>query len=150
MLSKKTLFVAIARTFGIPARLNPMDCAMEYWKDGAFAAVEEEKEKAAAIRVFGSDKNTTWTYYQNWSIAKECEDGYQTLDLSDEKVEGEGLLIPAEPGTYRLITVNRLPNGNVFARKYLFETGAGEEKQVHLTMREADLSDMLELSLIHI
>lgn len=144
MLSKKTLFVAIARTFGIPARLNPMDCAMEYWKDGAFAAVEEEKEKAAAIRVFGSDKNTTWTYYQNWSIAKECEDGYQTLDLSDEKVEGEGLLIPAEPGTYRLITVNRLPNGNVFARKYLFETGAGEEKQVHLTMREADLSDMLE------
>lgn len=59
-------------------------------------------------------------------------------------MEKEGLLIPAEPGTYRLITVNRLPNGNVFARKYLFETGTGEEKQVSLTMREADLSDMLE------
>lgn len=144
MLSKKTLFVAIARTFGIPARLNPMDCAMEYWKNGAFCAVEEEKQKASAIRVFSADEKISWTYYQNWSIAKECSDGYQTLDLSDEKVEKDGLTISAEPGIYRLITANRLPNGNMFAKRYLFEVEAGKEKQVTLVLREANLSDMLE------
>lgn len=143
-MSKKTLFVAIARTFGIPARLNPMDCAMEYWKDGAFAAVEPEKEKASSIRVFSTDDKVTWNYYRNWSIAKENEHGYHTLDLSDEKVESAGFVISAEPGTYRLITANRLPNGNVFAKRYLFTVNQGEEKQVKLQLREAKLSDMME------
>ena len=143
-LSKKTLFVAVARTFGIPSRLNPMDCAMEYWMDGGFSAVEQEKEKEASIRIFSEDKNTKWTYYQNWTIAKETEDGYQTLDLSDAKVGKEGLFILAEPGMYRLITANRLPNGNLFAKRYLFCVETGEEKRVALKQREANLSDMLE------
>lgn len=143
-LSKKTLFVAVARTFGIPARLNPMDGAMEYWTDGGFAAVEQEKEKEASIRIFSDDPNRKWIYYNNWSLAKETSDGYKTMDLSDAKVTQEGLRILAEPGNYRVITANRLPNGNVFAKRYLFCVKSKEEQQVVLRQREADLSDMLE------
>ena len=41
--SHKVLFVAIARTLGIPARLNPADGAIEYWDGMRFVAVLEEK-----------------------------------------------------------------------------------------------------------
>ncbi|MDY3766436.1 MAG: transglutaminase-like domain-containing protein [Lachnospiraceae bacterium] len=143
-MSRKTLFVAVARTFGIPARLNPMDCAMEYWKEGAFVAVEPEKEKTSSIRVLAADDSVVWNYEQNWSIAKEGEQGYQTLDLSGEKVAREGCVISVEPGRYRLITANRLPNGNVFAKRYLFDVTQGEEKQVTLHLRDAELGDMME------
>lgn len=43
--SKEILFVAAARSLGIPARLNPDDGAMEYWRDGSFAPVLAECEK---------------------------------------------------------------------------------------------------------
>lgn len=44
-LSKKILFVAIARTLGIPARLNPEDRSMEYRENGKFVPVLPEAEK---------------------------------------------------------------------------------------------------------
>ncbi|MCD7818382.1 MAG: transglutaminase, partial [Lachnospiraceae bacterium] len=39
--SKKILFVAIARTFGVPARLNPCDAEPEYWDGERFVTVSE-------------------------------------------------------------------------------------------------------------
>lgn len=45
LLSKKILFVAMARTLGIPARLNPHDRSMEYMKNGKFIPVSAETEK---------------------------------------------------------------------------------------------------------
>lgn len=38
-LSQKTLFVAICRTLGIPARINPVTSAAEYYRDHGFVAV---------------------------------------------------------------------------------------------------------------
>ena len=34
--SKKVLFVAICRTLGVPARLNPLDGEMQYYGENAF------------------------------------------------------------------------------------------------------------------
>ena len=45
ILSKKILFVAMARTLGIPARLNPHDRSMEYMKNGKFIPVSAETEE---------------------------------------------------------------------------------------------------------
>ena len=71
-LSRKILFVAIARTFGIPARLNPMDGAMEYlmpdpakqgadaYADSHFQAVIEGKAKES--RLVFTDAGMAWTY----------------------------------------------------------------------------------------
>ena len=36
LISKKLLFVAIARTFGIPSRLDSITRRMQYWKEGRF------------------------------------------------------------------------------------------------------------------
>ena len=153
-LSRHILFVAIARTLGVPARLNPMDVAMEYlmpdsvkqgaeaYENSKFQAVIAGKAKEA--RLVFTDGGLTWTYNQNWSIARLEKDGYLPLELEDLSWENGKLAIEADPGIYRILTGNRLPNGNVFGKSLTFSVEKGEEKTVELSSREAKLNDMLE------
>ena len=107
--SKKVLFVAVCRTLGVPARLNPLDGEMQYYGENAFLNVENSEkteevcEKTAQIHLESGD-DTRWVYMQNWTIAKKSETGYlwQTLQLG-EGYQGEAKL-EVEAGTYRVIT----------------------------------------------
>ena len=47
--SQKVLFVAIARTLGIPARLNPDNKVMEYWENNQFVPVLKQQEGGAVL-----------------------------------------------------------------------------------------------------
>ena len=153
-LSRKILFVAIARTFGIPARLNPMDGAMEYLmpdpaKQGAAAYADSRFQpviegKAKESRLVFTDAGMAWTYGQNWSVARLEKKGYFTLELEELSWENGKLGVEVDPGVYRIITGNRLPNGNVFGRSLTFRVEKGEEKTVELSFRDAKLKDMLE------
>ena len=89
LLSKKILFVAMARTLGIPARLNPHDRSMEYMKNGKFIPVSAETEKKASILLKAS-ADTQWKYFQNWSIAKLEAGKFQRS--GDEAAAGSGKL----------------------------------------------------------
>ncbi|MDC7289922.1 transglutaminase domain-containing protein [Blautia schinkii] len=142
LLSKKILFVAIARTLGIPARLNPSDRSMEYRKAGAFVPVLPEAEKNCSLVL--KDNGIQWKYFQNWSIARLCEGRFVSLKLADAAWDNGVLSLRLEPGRYRIITANRLPNGNTFAYKLDFTLEPGEEKTLELRLRQADLADMLE------
>lgn len=140
--SKKVLFVAIARTFGIPARKNPRDDSLEYYENGQFVPVLEKERKTAQLTLLSGGK--TWTYFQNWSIARLDDKGYESLKLEELCWEDGRLCIALEPGTYRILSGNRLPNGNIFGRRFDFCIEDGQSKQVELSLREAQLSDMLD------
>lgn len=143
-LSKKVLFVAIARTLGIPARLNPNDRSMEYMNgNGEFTAVLAKTEKNSRLILKETD-GTEWKYFLNWSIAKLENGKYSSLLLDDIAFENRTLELKVESGSYRIITSNRLPNGNVFANQYEFEVGPGETAEIALVLRKANLDDMLE------
>lgn len=141
--SCKVLFVAIARTLGVPARLSTVDGEMEYWNGTAFVRVIHEQKKSAHITINGPG-DTSWTYYQNWSIAKAGAKGYQTLMLRDLSWENGKIELDVEPGQYRVLTVNRLPTGNIFAKRYDFHIAEGEHRSITLELREAKLSDLLD------
>lgn len=142
--SKEILFVAAARSLGIPARLNPDDGAMEYWRDGGFAPVLAECEKNCRLTL-KSAGDIVWKYFQNWSIARRTEHGWRSLQLTEKTWTEDGRLeLWLEAGTYRLITSNRLPNGNQFARQCQILLEPGSCRELTLELREADLSDMLE------
>ena len=84
-LTKRVVSVQILRTLGIPARLNPSDRILEVWKDGAFVALEEyegQSEVRTAGIVVEQQEGKTWTYYQNWTIAK--FDGNEISDIAAE------------------------------------------------------------------
>ena len=141
--SKKILFVAVARTFGIPARLNPMNKGTEYWMDGAFHPVLQEETTSAKLVLKKDTEDTVWNYRQNWTLGRLVQGSYQTLDLSGLSWEEEGLCVGLVPGSYRLLTANRLPNGNQFSKQYRFTIGEGEKQEIGMELRKAELTDLL-------
>ena len=141
--SKKILAVAIARTLGIPARLNPEDRSVEYWKEGAFVPMVPEIEKNCFLYITSGD-DTQWKYFQNWTIGKLEKGKFVSLRLKDSLWKDGTLKLELEEGCYRVVTSNRLPNGNIFANVFYFSIKKGEEKRVSLLLRKADLKDMLE------
>ena len=141
--SCKVLFVAICRTLGIPARLNPEDGAMEYLEGNGFVRVLEESEKDVHLTLRAEDDHI-WTYFLDWSLARLEKDGYHSLKLKDLSWTDGCLELDVEPGEYRLLTSNRLPTGNIFAKRYDFAVKKGDRKEIVLEMREADLADMLD------
>lgn len=146
LLTKRVVSVQILRTLGIPSRLNPSDHILEIWKDGTFVSLEEKEGQAVrtASIVLEKQEGKVWTYYQNWTISRFGEKGYETLSLCDESGEEIYGEIPLFPGKYKIITANRLPNGNIFARQKIFQLEDGEKKSVFLEQMEAKTEDMLE------
>lgn len=140
--SHKVLFVAIARTLGIPSRLNPTDGAIEYWDGIKFVPVLEESRKEAHLTVLAGE-NENWNYYQNWTISVTDGKGYLTLDFSGSKWENGKLELDIMPGDYRILTGNRLPNGNILGKRYDFHIEKDETKKVELELREYSLEEML-------
>ena len=142
-LSKKILFVAICRALGIVSRINMLNQLAEYYVDGAFVPVEV-LEKGNCTIIFEKETDETFLYYPDFSIGLLVNGEYQTLDLENEKWDGNQLKINVTSGEYRVITDNRLPNGNLYANKYHFYLGEGETKTLKLEKYQANLAEMLD------
>ena len=142
-LSKKILFVAICRTLGIVSRMNPLNQLAEYYTDGEFVSVEV-MEKGNCTIIFEKETEQTWQYLPDFSIGLLVDGVYQTLSLEEEKWDGNLLKINVTSGEYRVITDNRLPNGNLFASKYHFVIKDGETKTLKLEKYQANLAEMLD------
>ncbi len=141
--SQKVLFVAIARTLGIPARLNPDNKVMEYWVNRQFVPVLKQQE-GGAVLTLKKETDDVWNYYQNWTMGRLVGNEYVSLNLTGRSWEEDTLELALIPGTYRIITTNRLPNGNQFAWEKTFVIKEGEKLEETLRLREAQLGDMLE------
>ncbi len=142
-LSKKILYVAICRALGIMSRINMLNQLAEYYADGQFIPVEV-LEKGNCTIVFEKESDETFLYYPDFSIGLLVDGEYQTLDLENEKWDGNTLTINVTSGEYRVITDNRLPNGNLYANKYHFALAEGETKTLKLEKYQANLAEMLD------
>ena len=142
-LSQKILFAAVCRALGIPARVNPVDRQAEYWQEGAFRPVEPREQGGGAI-IFEKGSGESWQYFPDFSLGLLADGEYQSLDLTQEKWEGNELRTAAKGGEYRVITDNRLPNGSLYASRYHFRLADGETKRVRLHKHQANLSEMLD------
>ncbi|HJC91601.1 MAG TPA: transglutaminase domain-containing protein [Candidatus Mediterraneibacter excrementigallinarum] len=130
--SKEILFVAICRTLGIPAELDPVD--------GKAYALGESSHRSVSVRFQGRN-GEKWSYGQNWTVSRRISHGWKTMNLK-ENLKKDGTVLLQE-GEYRVITTNRLPGGDQFASVMRFQVTEGEEKTVYLKIRSADVDDML-------
>lgn len=127
---RRLLFVAVLRTLGVPARLNPVDGKAQYDLGTGFVTVEQAGEPGATEPFSLLE---ALTYGLNWSLAR-WEGGWQPLDLT-----GLTGVCSLPRGLYRAITTNRLPNGNQLVRVQAFTLG----QAVDLRRREAEREQML-------
>ena len=141
--SKRIIFIQLLRSLGIPSRLNPNDRTMEVYINGGFAAIEEKKESPKGSLELEFEAGVNWSYYDNFSILVYSEGEFKPLYLDMEDIKKDGGVLKLNAGTYRLITSNRLPNGNIFAKSVLAEVKEGESTKLSVAFYEAGISDML-------
>lgn len=143
VISKRILFTAICRTIGIAARINPATMFAEYYQSGKFVPVEREAECNAKLVIRSLD-GTQWLYMQNWSLGVLENGSYRTLNLTGAVWQNGCLPVDVPRGYYRLFVTNRMPNGNLLARKYCFACGKNETAEVSIALPEAQVADLLE------
>ena len=137
-LDESFQIIASLRDTGTPARLRPLDGAPEYWENGAFRTVFPEE--SGTLRLICSRAPA---YRREWSLSRRTQDGWQLLDLSEFRWEGERLTAALPTGRYRLITSVRLPVGDQLAARRDLTLRPGEERTVPLRLREYALEDAL-------
>lgn len=109
--------------------------------DGRFVSLERH-EGSGRIVVSGQ-RDVIWNYSGNWTLSRFDGEAYRTLRSESWIQDRFDIAISFPAGRYRVLTTNRLPNGNILAKQLCFELKEGEEREVCLELAEAEPSDML-------
>ncbi|MDH6306880.1 hypothetical protein M2459_003493 [Parabacteroides sp. PF5-5] len=154
--SRNIFFVAVARSLGIPSRIEPVAGKVQYakglhWADVDFETassmnVVQGKVEASykAIKALDDPK-----YYRHFTIAKILPDGQlQTLNFEDGSHADMGLgdswsrllkkPLPLDKGHYLLVTGNRMAKGNVLVSITSFNVETDKTTKIDLAVRESE------------
>lgn len=156
LLAKKTLFVAVCRTLGIPARINPVNQEAEYYKGQGFHEVTAQgKQEQPVCLILENGEHPS--YFADWTIGRLVEEDpkaygrFETLDFWGREFEDGVLKLMLQKGIYRLITTVRLPNGNQMEARRVIDTESFlpgvegmPECRMKLHLRKPEISQMLE------
>lgn len=153
--SRNIFFVAVARSLGIPARIEPVARKIQYFKDNAWvdvdfeAAVQTTAKQGKIIASYQPIKALQDPkYYSHFTIAKVLPNGtLQTLNFERggnvDMGLGDtwsGLLkkpLSMDEGNYMLVTGTRMANGSVLAEIEFFNVEADKTTPIQLEMRES-------------
>ena len=139
--SQKILFVAICRTLGIPARLHPVNAEAQWYHQNGFISIPSARQEIPfrpAVLTLCSDGKSDWQYYQHWTIGRLEKSRWITLDYTGKRIAGGKGEFFLAPGTYRLLTANRLPNGNQTAAQIVFSLTSGQKKEIFMHQTAGD------------
>ena len=153
--SRNIFFVAVARSLGIRARIEPVARKIQYFKDNAWvdvdfeAAVQTTAKQGKVIASYQPIKALQDPkYYSHFTIAKVLPNGtLQTLNFERggnvDMGLGDtwsGLLkkpLSMDEGNYMLVTGTRMANGSVLAEIEFFNVEADKTTPIQLEMRES-------------
>ena len=153
--SRNIFFVAVARSLGIPARIEPVARKIQYFKDNAWvdvdfeAAVQTTAKQGKVIASYQPIKALQDPkYYSHFTIAKVLPNGtLQTLNFERggnvDMGLGDtwsGLLkkpLSMDEGNHMLVTGTRMANGSVLAEIEFFNVEADKTTPIQLEMRKS-------------
>lgn len=140
-------FVTVCRCLGIPARLNPETRSPQYFNGARFVdAQTRESDRLVACTLTAPGRDDTPRYGVDWTIGRLQRTPYgmdfSTIDLGDVPWTDGAARIRLEPGTYRVITTTRLPNGSQLAASRTLRV-ANEDCAIALDWRRPAQSDLL-------
>jgi len=136
---QKILFVAVARSCGIPARLHPVTKEPQYYQNGVFCPATEcskysEQEYGSIVFLANGNK---WVYLTDWSVEYMEDGAFRVLDMEESLWEQERLTLEAEPGEYHVTTTVRLTDGSQRFMEYFFTLCPGAYKEIALERSNA-------------
>lgn len=147
LMSRKILCGAILRTLGVPARISQAEQEVEVYQEDKFVKIsgtrEEEKSPERVTLTLKRKPEENWNYYQNWTIGQFQQGNFVTLDYQGLEFDTLEQKLELEPGSYRILTANRLPGGDQLAAEYRFCLEPGCPGEVELYMRAGQPEELL-------
>ncbi len=149
--SRDIFFIALCRSLGVPARLEPgfnkpqyFDISSNRWIDVFFdtQAQPGSNPKKGFISLSYTDPAGSLVpqYYVHFTLAKFNNGRYDTLEYDEgKKVTEFPGKIEVEPGRYLLVTGNRMVNGSVLAKLRFFNVRENETRQVPVELRVSEV-----------
>ncbi|MFH1296116.1 MAG: transglutaminase domain-containing protein [Bacteroidota bacterium] len=141
--SRDIFFVAVCRSFGIPARFEPATKIPQYcqdgnWKDVYFEEPPANPERNATFVLVNDPENIVEPEYSIHYTVEQHKDGFfRTLDYENsDLVDKFPVTLQLAPGTYMVVTGNRLPDGTVLARIVRIKLEGGKTTQLPVTLRK--------------
>ncbi len=147
--SRNIFFVALARSMGIPARIDGITGKVQLMqKDGTALDVDfgaGEQSTAATGRLIADYKALPTLgnpkYYNHFTLSKITPEGrLQLLSYDENAASWHTLLragLPLDEGSYLLTTGTRLAKGGVLARSTFFNIEPEKTTRLDLVMRES-------------
>ena len=140
--SRGIYFVALCRTLGIPARLEPSTSVPQYyfrsfWNDVRFADEKRLSGQKGYIKFISDDTNPVPEYYLNFTLARFENGRYNTLEYDyNRPVTSFKDELEVIPGHYMLITGNRLNDNKILANISFFDIPANRHIKVPVKLRK--------------
>lgn len=142
--SRNIFFVALCRTFGIAARINPETEVPQYYASNEWVNVWLDKKientnfQNASISFSNPTKNNLIKYYNSFTLSRLNEGCYRTLEYTEGKSlsEFEGKKLTVFAGDYLLVTGNRLSDGTVMTRLSFFNLLPNTHQTIPVSIRE--------------
>jgi len=142
--SRDIFFVALSRTAGHPARLEPGTGRPQYFKAGKWTDVWfSDAVRPSAVKsyvTFTSDETNPKPEYSIHFTLARFEDGrYRTLEFGENLgIEEMQKNIPLDPGKYMLVTGNRNETGDVLAELDFFELLPDDSTLIQVRLRDEE------------
>jgi hypothetical protein len=145
-ISSDIYFVALCRSFGIPAMVDPATKIPQYYKDGKWNEVYFEKKEVnncpKGNLIVSYDKSAidfTPVYYTHFTIAKFTDGIYRSLDYEESPVfDTFPTTLTLDSGRYMVVTGIRNNDGSVNTHLSFFILKEKEEKNLMLNFITKD------------
>jgi len=150
--SRDIFFVAMARSLGIAAQINPVNGNVQYygkdWTNVDFEAAEPVNTAVGYLDIhyYPTASVADPKYYTHFSIKKFDGNSFRLLayDAKDPGID-DGMMLstfdhptPLDEGYYILTAGTRLDDGTALTHSEFFTIKAGETTQVNLMLRQPD------------
>ena len=142
--SLNIFFVALCRSFGIPARLEMGTYIPQYMQNGEWIDVyfgnERESLEKFTITFNVVDKNLKFTpqYYHHFTLAVFENNRFNTIRLGEYQDVDKIEPLKLAAGQYRLITSNRLSSGKILVDMVYFDVEGDVKIDLYFPKTRAD------------
>jgi transglutaminase-like putative cysteine protease len=140
--SRDIYFVALCRTMGIPARLEPGTSRPQYfsdnrWHDVWFDGKESNAVQKGYIKLLSYQTEPVPEYYIHFTLARFENGRYNTLDYEyNRKITDFREELALDPGFYMLMTGNRINDSRILTSHTFFQLGANEHRTIEVKLRK--------------
>lgn len=150
--SRSIFFVSVARSLGIPARIDPVTAKTQYagkdgnWVDVTFGESVSDTgiSRAGKVRIgfIPQGRLTDPKYYSQFSISQINGCVPRQLEYPEGATLGEIAHdpLPLDEGHYLLLSGRRMADGSVLSHGEIFRIHENETSQIPLTIRKDDNS----------